>query len=111
MERTQGWRLVVVCQVFLFVRFLDFHVVKLFGVKDFATLQAFDKLSVLMPGDDSYPGVFAGCCHGIVIWMNLGALPADCSQLLQFFKRNFARGSLRGKPGNSNPAKRFPGWA
>src|ERR1700677_622838 len=41
------------------------HVVKLFGVKDFATLQALDKLRVFVSGNDSYPGVFAGGCHRI----------------------------------------------
>ena len=41
----------------------DCHVVKFFRIKDFATLQAFDKLGVLEPGDDAYSWVFAGRCH------------------------------------------------
>jgi hypothetical protein len=41
----------------------DHHVVKLFGIKDFATLQALDELGVFVSGNDSYPGVFAGGCH------------------------------------------------
>ena len=38
---------------------------KLFGIKDFATLQALDKLRVFVSGNASYPGVFAGGCHRI----------------------------------------------
>ena len=56
-------------------RFFDRHIVKLFGVKDFATLQAFDKLCVFMPGDDSYPGVFAGGGHRFFIRWNRMLFP------------------------------------
>jgi hypothetical protein len=49
----------------LFDSLLDCHIVKLFGVKDFAALQAFDKLRVLMSGNNSYPGMFAGGYHRI----------------------------------------------
>jgi hypothetical protein len=41
------------------------HVIKLFGIKDFTTLQALDKLRVFVSGNDSYPGVFAGGRHRI----------------------------------------------
>ena len=43
--------------------FFDGHVLELFGVKDFATFQALDELSVFVSGDNSYSGVFAGACH------------------------------------------------
>ena len=43
--------------------FFDGHVLELFGVKDFATFQALDKLAVFEPGNDSYPGVLADGCH------------------------------------------------
>jgi len=43
--------------------FFDLHVSKLFGVKDLATIHALDKLSVFVPGYDSYPGVFADDWH------------------------------------------------
>jgi hypothetical protein len=41
----------------------NLHVAKLFGVKDLATIQALDKLTVIVPGNDAYPGVFADGCH------------------------------------------------
>ena len=41
------------------VALLNRHVAELFGIKDFAALQAFDELSVLMPGDDAHAGMFA----------------------------------------------------
>jgi hypothetical protein len=73
--------------------FLDFigaffndHVVKLFRVKDFTTFKALDKLRVLVPGDDSYPGMFAGRCHGDRIQWKYDALSADCSGLSSKFK-------------------------
>ena len=45
--------------------FFDLHVMKLFGIKDFATLQAFDKFNVLMPGDNAHSRVFADGRHGV----------------------------------------------
>ena len=39
------------------------HVTKFFGVKDLATIQALDKFSVFVPGDDAYPGMSADGCH------------------------------------------------
>jgi hypothetical protein len=42
---------------------LDLHIAELFGVKDLATLQALDKLSVFEPGNDTYPGMLADGCH------------------------------------------------
>jgi len=47
----------------LFGAFFNCHIVKFFRIKDFATLQAFDKFGVLKPGNDSYSWVFAGRCH------------------------------------------------
>jgi len=43
--------------------FFDFHVVKLLGIKDFATFQALDELRVFVPGDNSNSRVFAGGGH------------------------------------------------
>ena len=43
--------------------FLDLHVVKFFGVKDFATLQTLDKLRVIVPGDNTHSWMFADRCH------------------------------------------------
>ena len=59
--------LLVVWDGFLVGGFLNRHVLKLFGVKDFATLHALDVLGVVVPGDNSYPGMFAGGRHRIVI--------------------------------------------
>ena len=53
----------VVGGVLRFDVFFNLHIAKLFGVKDFATLQALDILGVIVPGDDSYPGVFTNGCH------------------------------------------------
>ena len=49
-----------------FLRFgglFNLHIAELLGVKDFATLQAFDKFHVIMPGNDAYLRVFADGCH------------------------------------------------
>lgn len=43
--------------------FFDFHVVKLFGIKYFATFQTLDELSVFVPGNNSYSRVFASGGH------------------------------------------------
>jgi len=43
--------------------FFKFHVSKFLGIKDFATLQALDKLCVFVPGDDFNLRVFANGCH------------------------------------------------
>jgi hypothetical protein len=56
----------VVRSVFGFSVLFKLHVSKFFGVKDFATLQALDKLGVFVPGNDSNPGVFAGGSHRFV---------------------------------------------
>jgi hypothetical protein len=55
--------LVVRDRFFLVGGFLNHHVVKFIGVKDFATFQAFDIFSVVVPGNNSYPRVFAGGNH------------------------------------------------
>jgi len=41
----------------------DFHIAKLFGIKDFATIQALDEFSVFVAGYDTNPGMFAGDSH------------------------------------------------
>ena len=41
----------------------DFHIAKLFGIKDFAALKTLDKLGVFVAGDDSNLRVSAGGSH------------------------------------------------
>jgi hypothetical protein len=41
----------------------NFHIAKLFGIKDFATLEAFDELCVIVPGDDAHARVSAQGSH------------------------------------------------
>ena len=53
-KRVQRAVLCVVGDVLCFSGFFDLHVAEFFGVKDLATLQAFDKFGVFVPGDDSY---------------------------------------------------------
>ena len=54
---------------FRFGGFFNLHVAKLFGVKDFATIQALDEFRVFVPGNDAYPGVSAGGCHrSWILW-------------------------------------------
>lgn len=55
--------LVIVGDVLRFGGLFDLHVAEFFRVKDLATLQALDVLSVFVPGDDSYLGMSAGGCH------------------------------------------------
>src|SRR5271169_2343543 len=52
--------------------FLDLHVVKFFGVKDFATLQTLDKLGVIVPGDYTHSRVFANRCHRFLSRLDSG---------------------------------------
>jgi len=47
-------------------RVLNFHVAKLFGVKNFATFQALDEFGVLVAGDDAYFGMSADCGHHVL---------------------------------------------
>jgi len=46
-----------------FSGFFNLHIAELVGVKDVATIQAFNKLAVFMPGDDAYFRVLADGCH------------------------------------------------
>ena len=46
-----------------FGRVLDLHIPELLRIKHFAALQAFDKLGVLVAGDDAYPRVSASGGH------------------------------------------------
>jgi hypothetical protein len=79
----------VIWDGFLVSDLFNRHVLKLVGVKNFATLHALDVLGVVVPGDNSYPGMFAGGRHRIVIQLELGTLSADCSDLFGIFKREF----------------------
>ena len=54
---------------------------KLFGIKDFATLQALDKFSVFVPGNDSYLGMFADGGH--LSW--IGCLKYSFRQIVSVF--------------------------
>ena len=85
--------------------FFNLHVAKLFGVKDFATLQALDILGVFVPGDDSYPGVFAGGCHRFVLSVGM-----RCSfrQIVAVFSA-ISNGNLLNRLDPS--AKILPRWA
>jgi len=52
--------------LFIVLRFdglFNLHVTEFIGVKDIATLQAFDILGVFVPGNDTYSWVFTGGCH------------------------------------------------
>jgi len=69
--------------------FFNLHVTELFGVKDLATLQALDKLRVFVPGNDSYPGVFADGGHRLGIGVDQVLFPPDCSGLFENLKRIF----------------------
>jgi len=69
--------------------FFNLHVTELFGVKDLATLQALDKLGVFVPGNDSYPGVFADGGHRLGIVVDQLLFPPDCSGLFANLKRIF----------------------
>jgi|HubBroStandDraft_1064217.scaffolds.fasta_scaffold74434_3 hypothetical protein len=53
----------VVFGVFSISGVFDLHVTKLFGVKDFATFQALNELTVFVAGNDSNPGVSADGRH------------------------------------------------
>jgi hypothetical protein len=96
----------------LFGRFFNLHVVKLFGVKDFATLQALDIFGVLVPGDDSYPGMFAGGCHRFIVGLIFQVLfPQIVAAFAAFSSVIFVnriplvmRGMPRGPVGFSSPA-------
>jgi len=66
--------------LFLFGGLFDCHVLKLLGIKDIATFQAFNKFGVFMSGDNSYSRVFAGSSHGD-IRKGICALSADCIDL------------------------------
>jgi hypothetical protein len=76
----RGWRCAsgVFQAGFWFGGFFNLHVTKLFGVKDLATILAFDKLAVFMPGNDAYPRVFAGCCHRSWYRWEKVLFPPDC---------------------------------
>jgi len=59
----------------------NLHVAELVGVKDLATLQALDIFGVFVPGNDSYPGVFADGGHRFGIGLDKLLFPPDCSGL------------------------------
>jgi hypothetical protein len=58
--------------VLIFGGLFNLHVAELLGVKDLATLQALDKFGVIVPGDNSHSGMFAGDRH--LSWIAGGPL-------------------------------------
>jgi hypothetical protein len=58
--------------------FFDLHIVKFFGVKDFATLQTLDKLGVVVPGDNTHSWVFADRCHRFLDRLDSGVSAICC---------------------------------
>jgi hypothetical protein len=60
----------------------ELHISKLFGVKDFATFHALNKLGVFVPGNYAYPGMFADGCHLSFYRLNEQLFPQDCIGLL-----------------------------
>jgi len=62
--RAQGEQaLGVIGKLFGASSIFNFHIAKFFRVEDLATLQALDKLCVVVPGDNPDLGVPAGGCH------------------------------------------------
>ncbi|SPE18325.1 hypothetical protein SBA5_150059 [Candidatus Sulfotelmatomonas gaucii] len=53
----------IVREIFRSSRVFNLHIAKLFGIEDLATLQALNKLAVIVPGNDPDLGVSAGGCH------------------------------------------------
>ena len=47
----------------LFFLFLDFHGFKVFGLEDLATVETFDIIHAISPGDDLGTGVLASGLH------------------------------------------------
>lgn len=88
-ERSLG----IVWNIFCFSGIFNFHVTKLLGIEDFATLQALDKLRFLVPGDDSDFWVSACGRHGIR--REIGLFPPNCSDLWARCKPNFVETWLR----------------
>ena len=74
--------------VLFFDAFFDLHVVKLLGIKDFATFQAFDELRVFLSGNDSYSRVFAGGGHRSRL-IGEQLFPPDCSGPADILKQAF----------------------
>ena len=68
--------------------FFDFHVVKLFGIKYFATFLTLDELSVFVPGNNSYSRVFAGGSH-LSRLISEQLFPPDCSGPINNLKQAF----------------------
>jgi hypothetical protein len=73
------------------------HIPKFFGVKNFATLQALDKLGVFVPGDNTYLRVFADGCHLSFYRLIELLFPQDCIGLLHNLKPESAE-SLHFRP-------------
>src|SRR5580693_8104384 len=53
----------IVLEIFSTGSLFNLHIAKLFGIEDFATLQALDKLGVFVPRNYPDSGMFAGGCH------------------------------------------------
>jgi hypothetical protein len=75
---------------FFFDGLFNLHIAKFIGVKDIATLQAFDILGVVMPGNDAYLGVFADGCHRSWYWWIQLLLSQIVSAFSCLFKPKFA---------------------
>jgi hypothetical protein len=102
-KRVRRAALCVVGDVLCFSGVFDFHIAEFFGIKDLATLQAFDKFGVFSPGDDSYLRVSAGGCHRSYYRLKKVLFGPDCSDLcgklkpyllnLPSFLEDFLKGS------------------
>jgi hypothetical protein len=66
--------LCVIGEVFSFGGVFNFHIPEFLRVKHLATLQAFDILSVFVPGDDTYFRMPAGVSHHDQFQLELIAL-------------------------------------
>jgi hypothetical protein len=71
---------------FRFGGLFNLHVAKLFGVKDFATIQALDEFGVFVPGNDAYPRVLAGGCHRSWVWWKKLLFPPNCIGIFPHLK-------------------------
>jgi hypothetical protein len=65
----------IVRGVLRFGGFFDFHVAKLLGIKDFATIQTLDEFRVFVPGHNTYSRVFAGGGHRSIWLVNCSSRP------------------------------------
>ncbi len=76
----------------------NLHIAKLFGIEDFATLQALDKLGVFVPGNDPDLRMSAGGCH-----RSRGFVPSSNSSWMRPFRLRRARRSGPSREGQLSP--------